>query len=210
MLENIQISAILVASLIAYLLGSINFALVLSKLVFKEDVRKYGSKNAGATNMLRTYGWQIALLTLLGDALKGVIAVVIGNYIMGANIGGYIAGLFCIIGHVLPIFSKFKGGKGVATGAGVVLVINPVIFFIMLVILMGTVVFTKYVSLGSCLAALSFSVLTIIYQINAENNFFIVLCSIVMSTIIIWKHHTNIRRLVNGTESKISFKKKDN
>lgn len=208
--ENISIVSFLITSLIAYLLGSISFALIFSNLIYKEDIRKYGSKNAGATNMMRTYGWQIALLTLLGDALKGVIAVIIGNAICGSEVGGYLAGLFCIIGHILPVFAKFKGGKGVATGAGIVLILNPVIFFIMLIILVGTVTITKFVSLGSCLAALVFSVLTIVCQLNSNNNIFIILCSIVMSAIIIWKHRTNIKRLLSGTESKISFKKKDN
>ncbi len=196
---------IVLTIILSYLVGSISFSLILSKLLFKDDVRNYGSKNAGATNMMRTYGWKLGLLTFIGDMSKGIIAVIIGNLLVG-DIGGYIAGLFCIIGHMYPIFYKFKGGKGVSAGAGIALMINPYIFLVMIAVFLACVLITKYVSLGSCIAAGLFPALTIIFSIN-NLNIVVATCSIIIGALIIWKHRANIQRLINKTESKISFKK---
>ena len=202
MIENIL--NIVLTIIVSYLLGSISFSLVLSKLIHKDDIRKYGSKNAGATNMLRTYGWKLALFTVLGDMLKGIAAVVVGNLLIGNNFGGYIAGLACILGHMFPIFFKFKGGKGVATGAAIVLSVNPTAFFIVFTAFVLCVVITKYVSLGSCVGATAFPLLTIM---NCPNNIVTITCAIVIASLIIWRHRGNIKRIVNQTESKITFKK---
>ncbi len=111
------IAGIVLCALIGYLLGSFNFALILSRKMYKDDIRKHGSKNAGTTNMMRTYGSKAAGLTILGDMLKAVVAVILGALLMGLYFGGYAAALGCVVGHVFPVFFGFKGGKGVATAA---------------------------------------------------------------------------------------------
>lgn len=206
MTDVIQVIAVII---ISYLLGSLNFALILSQLIYKEDIRNYGSKNAGTTNMMRIYGKKAALFTIIGDITKGIIAIIISRIIWDASICPYVAGLACIIGHVLPVFYKFKGGKGVATGAAIVLMINPTIFLIMISIFILIVVFTKYVSLASCMTALSFPLLIYIIEINNTQQCVpILILSISMILLIIYKHRTNIKRLIKGQESKVNFKNK--
>ena len=205
-----MVAGFVLTALVAYILGSLNFALILSKKMYGEDIRNFGSKNAGTTNMARTYGKKAALFTILGDILKGVVAVIIGSFLMGATLGGYFAGLMCVIGHVFPVFYGFRGGKGVATAAAVILVVNPVVFLVVLGVFVLTVLLTRYVSLGSCLAAAIFPFMT--YQFIAGKlpdwgSAF--LCSFLMAVLVICKHHTNMYRLFNGKESKFSFKKKD-
>ena len=199
---------ILIIILISYLLGSINFSLMISNKIYKEDIRKHGSGNAGATNMLRTYGKRAALFTISGDILKGIVSVFIGSLILYEPIGAYIAGLSCIIGHMFPVFYKFKGGKGVATGEAVALATNIYVFLIMLVIFVLCVAISKYVSLGSCLTAISFPILTSLFVFNGRVSIEVILC-VIMVVFIVIKHHSNIKRIASKTESKISFKNKD-
>lgn len=209
------IAGLVLTALVAYVLGSFNFALILSKRMYGEDIREFGSKNAGTTNMARIYGKKAALLTILGDILKGIVAVFAGSLFMGAILGGYVAGLFCVIGHVFPVFYKFKGGKGVATAAAVILMVNYQVFIIMISLFILTVLLTRYVSLGSCLAAAIFPFLTYNFvTVPAAKNgvpyggvAFII--SMLMAILVICKHHTNLYRLFNGKESKFSFKKKE-
>lgn len=204
------VAGFVLTALVAYTLGSLNFALILSKRMYGEDIREFGSKNAGTTNMARTYGKKAALLTILGDIAKGIVAVVVGSFLMGATLGGYFAGLMCVIGHVFPVFYGFRGGKGVATAAAVILVVNPIVFLVVLGVFVLTVLLTRYVSLGSCLAAAIFPFMT--YQFIAfklPDWGYAFLCSFLMAILVICKHHTNLRRLANGTESKFAFKKKD-
>ncbi len=207
------VAGLVLVAVAAYVLGSLNFALILSKKMYGEDIREFGSKNAGTTNMARTYGKKAALLTILGDVLKGIVAVIIGSFAMGATLGGYMAGLFCIIGHIFPVFYGFRGGKGVATAAAVILVVNPMVFLIMISLFIITVLLTRYVSLGSCLAAGIFPLLTFYSRVNVEKPLpfsgVAFLCSFVMAVLVICKHHTNLRRLINGQESKFAFKKKE-
>lgn len=203
-------AGLVLTALIAYTLGSLNFALILSKRMYGEDIRDFGSKNAGTTNMARTYGKKAALFTILGDILKGIVAVIVGSFIMGATLGGYFAGLMCVIGHIFPVFYGFRGGKGVATAAAVILVVNPVVFLVVLGVFVLTVVLTRYVSLGSCLAAAIFPFMT--YQFIAgklPNWGYAFIFSFLMAILVICKHHTNLKRLANGQESKFSFKKKE-
>lgn len=204
------IVGLVLTAVIAYLLGSLNFALILSKRMYGEDIRDFGSKNAGTTNMARTYGKKAALFTILGDILKGIVAVIIGSFLMGATLGGYFAGLMCVIGHVFPIFYGFRGGKGVATAAAVILVVNPVVFLVVIGVFALTVLLTRYVSLGSCLAAAIFPFMTYHFIAGKLPNWGIAfICAFLMAVLVICKHHTNLRRLANGTESKFAFKKRD-
>ena len=195
--------------LVAYLLGSINFAIIFSKKFAGFDVREKGSKNAGTTNVLRTVGKKAAALTLLFDILKGVVAVLFASIAAkiwnetDSEVLKYLAGLFAIIGHTLPIYYGFKGGKGVATSLGVLLVVNPQIGIICLVFALIIMIATKWVSLGSILAATLFPVLTVFMT----ENFGAKIISILIGLLVIFNHRANIKRLKEGTENKLSFKK---
>lgn len=211
--------AIIVVAVISYLIGSINFSVLISKRVAGFDVRQKGSGNAGTTNMLRTVGKKAALITLVCDILKGIVpvllAVLIGNIAnhFGAEVKieylVQIAGIFAIIGHTFPIYFGFKGGKGVATSLGLVLIINWQIGLICLVFALLVMAVTRMVSLGSIATAILFPVLTI-FRIGSE--YFIVsgkyiAFSIILALIVIFNHRTNIKRILTGTENKLSFKK---
>lgn len=200
--------------LIAYLLGSISFSVLISKKLAGFDVRKKGSGNAGATNVLRSVGKKAAIITLACDVLKGVVAVLIA-YIIGKIFVGLnqsllvqLAGIFVIIGHTFPVFFEFKGGKGIATALGVLLITNWNIGLVCLVFALAIMAFTKIVSLGSIAAAILFPIL-IIFMPN--NNYLVsgnyIIYALILALIVIFNHRANIKRLLNGTENKLSFKK---
>lgn len=208
------IAAFGLSALIAYLLGSISFAVVVSRLMKHDDVRKYGSKNAGMTNVLRTYGKLPAFFTLLGDFCKGIVAVLIGRWLFSyfditALIdGGYVAGFFALLGHLYPLFFHFKGGKGVLTSLGIMLVLNPIVFTILVVALLPMVFITKIVSLTSLTGAVLYPFVTLAVDLCQQKplwmDFFLAL---LFSAIVIWKHRENIVRLRNGTEKRFGEKK---
>ena len=197
----------------AYFLGSINFAIIISGKKYKDDIREHGSKNAGMTNMMRTYGKGAAALTLIGDALKAVISCIIGYLIMG-QFGAYAAGLFCMLGHLFPIYYNFKGGKGVVTAAATVLMTDWVVFLILITLFIIMVAIWRYISLASvtCIGLypliLSFTsklateIATGVPKISIGIPF-----AVLMAILIIGKHWQNIQRLREGTESKFHFKK---
>lgn len=204
---------ILLCMAIPYLLGSVNFALVISKVFYHDDIRKYGSGNAGMTNMLRTYGKAAAAGTLLCDMLKAVISVLLGLVIYNLfGIGGYLAGFFCILGHIFPIFFKFKGGKGVATVAAMVLTLDPVCFLILIALFVLIVATTRFVSLGSIVCCMFYPILTYKLAVAGLSGWgagFPVLISFAVAATVIFMHRENIKRLINHTENKISFSKKN-
>ena len=190
-----------------YLLGSMNFAIIISKVRYKSDIRSYGSGNAGATNMMRTFGKAAAGLTFLGDALKAFVAGMIGYATLG-QYGAYLAGMFCILGHMFPLYYKFKGGKGVVTAAISILMCNPFVFLILLVIFIIIVGFTKYISLGSVMCMLLYPlILDRINKIMGVPTGIEILIAIANAALIIFMHRENIKRLWAGKESKFSFKK---
>ena len=204
---------------IAYLIGSINFSIILSKKMAGFDVREKGSGNAGSTNMLRSVGKKAAAITLICDILKGIvailIAIILGNIINGVNreLLVQIAGVAVVIGHTFPVFFGFKGGKGVATALGVLLISNWQIGLICLVFALVLMALTRIVSLGSCAAAVLFPVLTLFINENYTvltqekngNTYFIY--SLILAIIVLYNHRSNIKRILNGTENKLSFKK---
>ena len=211
-----------VMAIIAYLIGSINFSVIISKKVAGFDVREKGSGNAGSTNMLRSVGKGAAVLTLLCDILKGVVAILItigiGNLVKDADKGllVQIAGVAVVLGHTFPIFFGFKGGKGVATSLGVLLMSNWQIGLICLVFALVLMVLTKMVSVGSCGAAVLFPVLTLFinenYTVLTEGKsgkvYFVY--SVILAIIVLYNHRANIKRIMSGTENKLSFGKKEN
>lgn len=206
----IAVKLVLIAVL-SYLLGSVNFGIILSRKIEKDDVRHHGSGNAGSTNMLRSYGKKMAALTIIGDMLKVAVAIIIARFIIGAeDYNGYVifiksfAGLFCVLGHIFPCYFSFKGGKGVATCGGMVFMIDWRIGLILLAVFIITVAITKWVSLGSIIMAVLYPILMFAFY----RSLWITVISAVFAVIVIVAHRTNIKKLINGTESKISFSKK--
>ena len=202
------IGATAITALIAYLLGSISFAIIVSKVYAHDDIRKYGSKNAGMTNILRTYGKLPAFFTLLGDFLKGVLAVVIGRWIfstMGITAfdAGYVAGFFALLGHLYPVYFGFKGGKGVASTFGFILATNPQIALLALATWLVCAVITRYSSLSAITAAIATPVYAFFLVEPTYTIFYTAIALLVLL-----RHRANIVRLAKGEESKISFKKK--
>jgi len=203
----------IIVAIIAYCLGSVSFSVLISKKMAGFDVREKGSKNAGSTNVLRTVGKKAAIITLICDILKGVIAVAIavllGNLVEGTDkaLLAQIAGLFAVIGHTFPVFFKFKGGKGVATALGVLFIINWQIALICLVFALLLMVITKIVSVGSLAAAVLFPVLTMFITTNYITPGNYLIFGILMAVFIIYNHRANLKRLANGTENKINLKK---
>ena len=206
---TLMIIGVVLVVICSYLLGSINFAIIVSGKRFKEDIRSHGSKNAGMTNMLRTYGKRAAGLTLAGDALKGILSCILGYIILGP-LGARIAGLFCMLGHVFPIFYGFKGGKGVVTAFATILVCDTPVFLVLILIFIIIVAFTKYLSLGSIMCMALYPVLLdrMVKLLQGRIIAFPeLLISILLAMVVIIKHWENIKRLMNGQENKFSFKK---
>lgn len=201
----VTVFSVLALLVVPYFLGSINFGIIISKLFHGEDIREYGSGNAGMTNMLRTYGKRDAAITLIGDAPKAVVAVILGRILFGIS-GGYVAGLTCILGHAFPCYYKFKGGKGVVVTAATIAVIDWRIFLVLLGIFILVVAFSKYISLGSVCGMLVFPLLVQVWDRGLSIN---VLLSCLISALVIFLHRGNIKRIYNGTESKLSLSKTD-
>ena len=221
MQASLIIKYILIA-VIAYLLGSLNFSIILSEVVKKKDIRDSGSGNAGATNMLRTYGKKAAVGTMIGDILKVALGIIIAFAILDVPMK-YIfsnpadaaeiqrvmlykefAGLFCVLGHIFPLYFKFKGGKGVAACTGMVIIVDWRIALILFVIFIGVILISKWISLGSIVIALLYPVLIFAFY----KNFILAAVALLFTAIVIVVHRENIKRLAKGTENKISIKNK--
>lgn len=211
-------TSIIIVAIISYLIGSIMFSVIFTKKIAGFDVRTRGSGNAGSTNVLRTAGKKVAIITLICDILKGVVAVLIG-YIVGKLTKASVetsqmliltAGVMVVLGHTFPIFFKLKGGKGVATSLGVLLMINWKIGLICLVFALLIMAVSRMVSLGSISAAILFPVLCIFINENyliKANHFGYVLFGIILCLLVAFNHRSNLKRMINGKENKLSFKK---
>ncbi len=203
----------------AYLLGSINSSIAVSKLLYRDDIRKFGSGNAGLTNMHRTFGLKAAGFTLLGDVSKTALSVFLALFLFGfqyelllcVNPLAYIAGAFAVVGHVFPVYYGFKGGKGVLVTAVTALIVSPIIFAILLLVFIGIVALSKYISLGSVSVALLFPICLNAYStvlLERPLQAFTALVSIFLAVFIVWLHRENLKRINDRTERKFSFRKK--
>lgn len=219
------IFSFIIIAVLSYLLGSLNFSVILSNKFKNDDVRNHGSGNAGTTNMLRSYGKKYAVLTILGDMLKVGVAILVAfavikifpeNYVSSLydNLGNFVnvnmfiksfAGFFCVLGHIFPCFFKFRGGKGVATAGGMVFAIDWRIALILLAIFAVVVFITKYVSLGSIIMALLYPVFIYIFH----KNILLTVIALVFTLVVIVAHRQNISNLIHHNESKITDKKSD-
>lgn len=206
--------------LISYLLGSINASIVISKLK-GTDIRKYGSGNAGATNMLRTYGKTMAVLALVFDALKGILAVgaaaafqkvLAQNGIESSLTDGlrYMGALFVVIGHNYPVFFGFKGGKGIATSGAVMFMLDWRAGLVVLIGAIAVMVITRYVSLGSMVGAVLYVAAPLFFNIAVDKklNYWFIIVSVILAVLAVYRHKKNIVRLIHGTESKVGKSKK--
>ena len=203
----LRLFSALICIIFPYLLGSMNFAIMVSKKKYNQDIRNFGSGNAGATNVMRTYGKSAAFLTFGGDALKAFVSGLIGYAAFG-RYGAYIAGLFCVLGHVFPIYYKFKGGKGVVTLAISILMCNWIVFLILIAIFVLIVLATKYISLASIMCAMLYPiVLDRVEKLLFGGTGAYVILALMTSALIVFMHRGNIKRLLTGKENKFSFKK---
>lgn len=187
------------AGMLGYLIGSVPNGLLLGKMLWNIDLREHGSKNIGATNAYRTLGAGPAALIFITDLLKGIIGVWLGSYLVGTPLAMVIGGIVAIVGHSWSVFLRFTGGKGVATGLGVIAMLMPKVTLIIFIMWCIIVYFTKYVSLGSVVAAAFVPICTYFLAEPIEYLYFSMLAAI----FIIYRHKANLLRLFNGTESKI-------
>ncbi len=233
-MNDILITAIftLIVMLISYFLGSINFSIILTKIVKKDDIRKYGSGNAGATNVLRSVGKIPALLTFVFDFIKCAVAVIVAGLIFSytceafslpviyVGLSRQIAGLFCILGHVFPIFFGFKGGKGVVTTAAMMAIVDWRVFLLCFAFFVLLFVIKKIVSLSSIIGTATYPIFTFLVvffidyssSLNSSESVIYLVSSVTISftvaLIIVLKHKSNIKRLLNGEEKPIIGKNK--
>ena len=188
-----------VAAAISYLLGSIPNGLILGKAIWGVDLRQHGSKNIGATNAWRTIGKAGGISIFALDFLKGAISAYLGLHLGGSELAGVLCGILAIAGHSWSVFLSLKGGKGVATGLGVIAALMPMVTLIVFAVWFAIVYFTGYVSLGSIVGAALVPILTLFFGLHTE---FLIL-GLIAAVFIIYRHKSNIERLLNGTESKI-------
>ena len=197
-------------AVLAYFLGCFNGAVVVSRYILRDDVRNHGSGNAGLTNFYRTFGGPLTLVVILSDAVKAVVAVLFAMWIAGSispeliTLSKYWAGLFCLLGHMFPVTFQFRGGKGILSGGTIALMMD---WRVALVVWGGFLILaiaTRYVSLGSCWAGLSFPFVTwFVYQDEL-----ITVLAVIIGGLILFKHRGNMVRIVQGTESKFALHKK--
>lgn len=199
-------------AVLAYFLGCFNGAVVVSRYILRDDVRNHGSGNAGLTNFYRTFGGPLTLVVILSDAVKAVIAVLFAMWIAGSmspeliTLSKYWAGLFCLLGHMFPITFQFRGGKGILSGGTIALMMDWRVALVVWGGFLILAILTRYVSLGSCWAGLSFPfVSAFVYQ-----DVLITVLAIIIGGLILFKHRGNMVRLVKGTESKFALHKKKN
>ena len=187
-------------AVISYLIGSVNTAVIVSCALYKKDIREFGSKNAGMTNMFRVFGKKAGILTFVGDALKALVSVLIAAVIVGRLAGGpNVAGFFCVAGHVFPLYYGFKGGKGVLVSAVTILFIDPVVFVFVMAVFALMFFATHYVSLASITAAALYPLINSVFR--ASNQFIVqTVFSLGLAIFVIVMHKDNIRRLMDGEE----------
>lgn len=210
------IIALAISVVVSYLLGSINFAIITTKLFKGVDIRDYGSKNAGMTNVLRTVSKKAAIITFVGDFLKGFVSAWI-SYLVFVFVapevtlnGGYIGTIFSMLGHMYPIFYNFRGGKGISVCAGAIAFTDWRVFVLILTVFLIATLLTRFVSLGSILAAIGYAVFTFVLQFFFDKNPMVyvnTLLALFSTVLVVIKHKDNIIRLVNKTENKIGSKK---
>ncbi len=213
--------ALILAAALGYFLGSCNFSIIVVKLMKGRDIRDMGSRNAGLTNTLRCAGKTCALLTLIGDLTKGVIAVWLSRVFCGlldaglspgndTHYIGYIAGLFAVLGHIFPVYYNFKGGKGVLVGVSTFIIVDFKVFLALIAIFIVILAITKYVSAASLMGAVYCPIATLLMSWIVDGDgfgrsFLYMVMSVPMAAMVVWMHRSNIERLLAGTENKFTL-----
>lgn len=187
----------------SYLLGSIPTGFIVTKYIKKIDIREYGSSSTGATNVFRALGFKWALLVALSDILKGVIPIIVGKALLTNQVMIVLLGVAAVIGHNWPVFINFKGGRGVATSAGVVIALLPLISLFVILVWLIVLRLSRYVSLASISAAFSFPFF--VYLMESSRIYFVF--SLILAILVIYQHRKNISRLLAGEESRVSKEK---
>lgn len=184
----------------AYLIGSIPFGLLVGKIGYKIDIREHGSGNLGGTNTFRVLGKKAGIIVTLGDIFKGTLATLLPFIIHLPAINPLIIGVFAVIGHMYPVFAKFRGGKAVATSSGMILGLSPLLFGIILLSFLITLYISKYVSLSSMITGIISIIVSILLQ-----DYGLVIVTTILTLFIFYRHRANIKRILNKTEPKISW-----
>ncbi len=216
-MADVNLLPIVMSVVISYLVGSIMFAVLISKGIYKQDIRTLGSKNAGMSNMMRNFGKKAGIGTFVGDLLKGTVAVVVSSQIGSAFDGNELTVVLCtflgalgaMFGHMFPLYFGFKGGKGVATGVGCVFGVNPVVAPILLIIFFIAFKSTGYFSVGSIAGTVAFPILHPLYSMLVGVQLLPVelFLSVVLSGIVVFMHRSNLVRLIKHTEPKYGSSK---
>ena len=196
----------LLSCILAYLIGSVSTGILTARAAKGPDLRTVGSGNTGASNVQRTMGWKFGLITFAGDVLKGLLACWIGRLLTGDAMGALPAGFFAVIGHNWPVFFGFRGGKGVSTSCGVMCFCFPLQALVCYALTVGLIAWKRYISLGSMFLLTLYAIL-VSFTYHGECKAFVVVWSILLALVCIIRHHSNIRRLLNGTENKLGKKK---
>lgn len=209
----LMLAGVVLCIVVPYLIGSLNPAIILSRKIYHDDIRSHGSGNAGTTNTLRTYGKKMAIIIFALDLFKAAVAVFFGIFTL-ATMGGAIAGLFVIVGHMFPLYYRFKGGKGVACLAMVVLILSPISFLILIALFILIVLMSRFVSLGSIMCSFLLPIIHNAFYVQAEgsnpSNGWTTVSFFIIMVLVVYMHRENIKRLKEGKESKISFGSKKN
>ena len=205
-------------ALASYFLGCFNGAVIVSKYILRDDVRKHGSGNAGLTNFYRTFGGPLTFVVILTDVLKAVVAILLASWLFSAGgtfavvVGKYWAGTFCLLGHMFPCMFHFKGGKGILSGGTIAIMMDWRIALVVWGGFLILAVITKWVSLGSIWAGASFPFATgFVYRdyvmdpVWSAHAWLVLVLSIILGGLIVWKHRGNLKRILSGTESKFSL-----
>ena len=191
----------ILSALIAYLIGSVSFGLLVSKAANGPDLRSVGSGSTGASNVQRSMGWKYGLLTFAGDCIKAVLACWIGLLLTGSGKGPLLAGLFVIIGHNWPVFFGFKGGKGVASSCGVMVFCFPVPALICFAVTIALIAACRYISVGSMTMLVLYAVLVSLFWSGGDP---VIICwAVLLAILCVWRHHANISRLIQGKENRL-------
>ena len=216
-----DLAIVLAAALQAYLLGSIDTGILVSKFIYHDDVRNHGSGAAGMTDMLRTFGKRAAAMTAAGDVLKGVLAVCIGRWLFtflsgetfSAYLGVYLAAILAVMGHLKPLYFGFKGGKGVLVAGGAILAVQPALIPFLLVIFLACLIPTGMVSLGSIVMAVSYPFLTLGYGLltglPGRDLAVTTIGAAIMGAMVFYMHRSNLQRIRDGKEYRFGRKGKD-
>ena len=198
-------------AVVAYLCGCFNGAVIVSKYILRNDVRRHGSGNAGLTNFYRTFGGPLTLVVILTDVIKAVVAILVSVFLMGrfagpewVVLGKYWAGVFCLLGHMFPCMFKFKGGKGILSGGTIALMMDWRIALVVWGGFLVLAILTRWVSLGSIWAGASFPIATWFVYHDAA----VTLLAIFIGALVVWKHRGNLKRILRGEESKFSLHRK--